>query len=210
VTRIIDSGIPTEIYTVVNDRSVDTLEEFAAWLADFAHAPTFFPFPVRGPDTDRFAIRAEQVPLIERLACRHDDFAAVLPPRAYLERLIRFYADGERRFRCHLPRLVVSTFSDGVITPCPNIWFSDIGNLTGPDPARSLARVGNTGLYKALLADRPRLTPCKGCFTPWDLLSMYLDDEISLDELCASPTYAAPAIRAILEEKKRAYDGVRR
>ncbi|MBD2830395.1 hypothetical protein ID875_27330 [Streptomyces globisporus] len=56
----------------------------------------------------------------------------------------------------------------------------------------TLSRVGESGLYQALLADRPRLDACKGCFTPWDTLSMYFDDEITLDELCSAPTYSPP------------------
>ena len=68
-----------------------------------------------------------------------------------------------------------------------------------------LDKVGKTGLYKALLSPKPRLKACHGCFTPWDTLSMYFDDEITLSELCAAPTYAPPRIRALLAELKSEY-----
>jgi MoaA/NifB/PqqE/SkfB family radical SAM enzyme len=211
VTRILRSGLPTEIYAVLNSRSVTELESFAAWLSGFRPRPVLFPFPVRGPDSEQFKVRPDQVSLIESFIGKYEEFAAILPPRAYFERLRRFYAEGRRNFRCHLPRLVVSTFSDGVVTPCPNIWFSDMGNVLhdgpvepgGPDPV--LDRVGETGMYKALLAHRPRLTACHGCFTPWDTLSMYFDDEITLSELCAAPTYAPDRIRALLAQLKSEY-----
>jgi MoaA/NifB/PqqE/SkfB family radical SAM enzyme len=219
VERILGGGVPTEIYTVLNDRSVTELEQFAGWLAGFDTPPICFPFPVRGPDAETYRVRPEQVPLIERFAERYEDFRAVLPPRAYLDRLLRFYREGRRNFRCHLPRLVVSTFSDGMVTPCPNIWFSDMGNvLTGatsrgatagegddPSGAKVLNRVGETPLYQALLAPRPRLKACHGCFTPWDTLSMYFDDEITLDELCAAPTYSPAPIRELLAGMKAEY-----
>ncbi|ANN17134.1 hypothetical protein SD37_16780 [Amycolatopsis orientalis] len=213
VEAIVDSGLPVEIYSVLNDRSIEEMNEFADWLADRDNPPTYFPFPVRGPDADRFAVREDQIGHIERLAARHGELAAVLPPAAYFDRLLSFYREGERTFRCHLPRLVISTFSDGVVTPCPNIWFSDMGNLLADDYGESLGRVGETGMYAALLAPKPRLKACKGCFTPWDTLSMYFEDEITLDELCAAPTYAPPGIRALIEERKKLYlaerDGVR-
>ncbi|MFF5258038.1 radical SAM protein [Actinomadura viridis] len=214
IETILRSELPVEIYAVLNDRSVSEMEPFAEWLQGFDDPPVYFPFPVRGPDSDRFKVRDDQIHHIERFAERYDDFAGVLPPRPYFDRLLSFYHEGERTFRCHLPRLVVSTFSDGVVTPCPNIWFSNMGNLLDDDYAQTLAEVGETGMYQALLSPEPRLNACKGCFTPWDTLSMYFEDEITLDELCAAPTYSHPRVRALIADRKRLYeedrDGTRR
>jgi MoaA/NifB/PqqE/SkfB family radical SAM enzyme len=207
ITRIVESGLPVEIYGVLNDRSVTELESFARWISALGANIVFFPFPVRGPDAERFKVRPEQVGLIEEFVTKYDEFSGVLPPRAYFSRLLRFYHEGRRNFRCHLPRLVVSTFSDGVVTPCPNIWFSDMGNVLD-DEAGSVSpldKIGNTGMYRALLAPKPRLNACHGCFTPWDTLSMYFEDEITLDELCAAPTYAPERIRQLLARMKREY-----
>jgi MoaA/NifB/PqqE/SkfB family radical SAM enzyme len=209
IAGIIDSGLPVEIYTVLNDRSAPEVTTFASWLSGFSRPPVFFPFPVRGPDATRFQMRPDQIHHIEELVDRYDEFAEILPPRPYFDRLLRFYREGRRTFRCHLPRLVVSTFSDGVVTPCPNIWFSDMGSALAEDYQRTLEKVGETGMYKALLAPQPRLAACHGCFTPWDTLSMYFEDEITLDELCAAPTYSPPAIRALLAEMKRDYEAGR-
>ncbi|GGU63158.1 radical SAM protein [Streptomyces daghestanicus] len=205
VSRILDSGLPVEIYGVLNDRSVGELPDFAGWLASFDNPPTFFPFPVRGPDAAQFAVRPDQIGHIEELVERYDEFSQVLPPRAYFARLLSFYREGKRTFRCHLPRLVVSSFSDGVVTPCPNIWFSDMGNILGEESENLLTKLGSSGLYQALLAPKPRLSACHGCFTPWDTLSMYFEDEITLDELCAAPTYAPPRIRGMIEHAKAEY-----
>ncbi|HEU5473561.1 MAG TPA: radical SAM protein [Actinophytocola sp.] len=205
ISMILDSGIPCEIYSVLNDRSVSEMAEFAGWLKEFKNPPVYFPFPVRGPDAENFAVRPDQLHYIEEFVDRYDEFAEVLPPRAYFDRLQSFYREGKRTFRCHLPRLVVSTFSDGVVTPCPNIWFSDMGKVLEEDWDQTLEKVGETGLYKALLADRPRLSACHGCFTPWDTLSMYFDDEITLDELCSAPTYSPEPIRRMLETAKQDY-----
>ncbi|MEU7865579.1 radical SAM protein [Dactylosporangium sp. NPDC049140] len=210
VEAILDSALPVEIYTVLNDRSVEDLEPFAEWLAGRANPCVFFPFPVRGPGAQEFMVRADQLGHVERFVQRYDEFAPVLPPRPYFDRLLSFFHNGRRTFRCHLPRLVVSTFSDGMVTPCPNIWFSDMGNLLDDDYPSALAKVGHSPMYDALLAPRPRLKACHGCFTPWDTLSMYFEDEITLDELCAAPTYAPAGIRALIEERKHEYDASRR
>ncbi|MGJ3560817.1 radical SAM protein [Streptomyces sp. INA 01156] len=204
ITRALDSGLPVEIYGVLNDRSVAELTEFAGWLNEFEHPPTFS-VPRARPGLRPFQDPAEQISHIEELAARYDEFSDILPPYPYFDRLLSFYREGKRTFRCHLPRLVVSSFSDGVITPCPNIWFSDMGNMLGDKAGQVLDKLGSSGLYRALLAPKPRLSACHGCFTPWDTLSMYFEDEITLDELCAAPTYAPPRIRGMIENAKADY-----
>lgn len=210
VRAILESGISTEVYAVLNDRSIEEMEPFAEWLLEVAPQTVYFPFPVRGPDSERFCHRADQVMFVERFVSRYDEFAQILPPRPYFERLLSFFRDGERNFRCHVPRLVLSTFSDGVLTACPNIWFSDMGNVIDDEHGEAaVGKVMKTGLYAALLSPKPRLDACKKCYTPWDLLSMYFDDEITLDELCRSPTYRPANARRVIEEKKREYDASR-
>ena len=202
----LDARIPTEIYCVLNDRSLPELEHTLEAFLPYSGRVVVNPFPVRGPDRTQFAPRVEQIDVLRRIAARYERYAGVLPPRPYLTRLLRFFDEGERSFRCHLPRFAFTTFDDGVLTSCPNIWFNKIGNLLSEDPADVMARIGHTGFYQVLLGDKPRIDACKACFTPWDTLSMYVDGEITLDELCRPPSmYSAPASRARIAEIAGAY-----
>lgn len=205
ISMLLESGIPCEIYTVLNDRNITELPAFAEWLMQFQPNVQLFPFPVRGPDADRFAIQKGQISILKSFVNQYNTYVNILPPKPYFDRLLRFFHDGERQFSCHLPRLIASTFSDGTITACPNIWFSNLGNVLDNSWEDASKRMGDTGLYRALLASRPRLQACKHCYTPWDILSMYFDNEITLDELCASPVYRPQTIRHFIEDKKRAY-----
>ena len=92
--------------------------------------------------------------------------------------------------------------SDGVATPCPNIWFHKMGNLVEEGWKDALDQVNDTPFYDLLLSERPRLDACKGCFTPWDTLSMYFEGAISLDDLCRAPSYAPQGIRHLLETRR--------
>ncbi|KPA92137.1 radical SAM protein [Pseudomonas sp. RHF3.3-3] len=206
IEMVLRAGLPLEIYGVLNDRSAPYLREFVEWCARFPdNPPQLFPFPVRGPDSEAFKVRPEQHVHIDQLLELRDRYPEILPPKAYLERLSSFYRDGRRSWRCHLPRLVLSTFSDGVATPCPNIWFHNMGNLVSGDWQKALAPVNRSPFYQLLLAERPRLDACKGCFTPWDTLSLYFEDAISLDELCRAPSYAPQVIRTLLERAREDY-----
>lgn len=207
IEKILCSGMETEVYAVLNNRSVEEMELFATWLLDIKAKTVYCPFPIRGPNSDAFKVKADQVHHIEKFVEKYDQYASILPPMAYFKRLLSFCREGERKFRCHVPRLVLSTFSDGVLTACPNIWFSELGNVfdTNEEWKHAKEKVFTNGLYQALLSKTPRLKACKGCFTPWDTLSMYFDNEITLDELCKSPTYAHPLIRELILKKKQEY-----
>lgn len=205
IVVLLETGFPTEIYTVLNERSADHLLDFIDWLDGFATDLHLFAFPIRGPESDRFAMRPDQISIIQTLADRRRRYERILPPKPYFDRLLRFFTNGERTFRCHLPRLVISSFSDGTVTACPNIWFSELGSVLSDGWQETMSTVGQTLLYRALLGPRPRLDACKRCYTPWDLLSMYIDDEISLDDLCRSPIYRAPEVRRYLAEAKARY-----
>ena len=80
-----------------------------------------------------------------------------------------------------------------------------MGNLTENDWENTLAQVNSTAFYDLLLGDRPRLDACKGCFTPWDTLSLYFESAITLDELCRAPSYSSSGIRNLLKSKKAEY-----
>ena len=205
ILDILDKQIPTEIYLVLNDRSFPYLEDTLQKLQPYAGHLVVCPFPVRGPDKDRFYPRPEQTAFLDGVLERYEAYAGVLPPKPYLLRLRRFLHEGQRSFRCHLPRFAFTTFDDGVVTPCPNIWFNSLGNVLADDPEAVINKIGEDGFYKILLAERPRIDACKSCFTPWDMLSLYVDGEITLDELCRAPMYAAPGCRTRIQQIAQAY-----
>jgi len=205
ITLALESGIPTEIYLVLNDRSIPVLDDTLRALKNYEDHISVQPFPVRGPNHDIFSPRRDQVAVLQRITDNYSEYQTILPPKPYMVRLLRFFNEGGRSFRCHLPRLAFTTFDDGILTSCPNIWFNVVGNVLDEDATTVMSRVGKTPFYQILLAEKPRIEACKGCFTPWDLLSMCIDGEITLDELCRTPMYSAPASRARIEQIMNSY-----
>lgn len=199
------SKLPIEIYGVLHDRSIDDIQVFAEWLNRFDADLVYFPYPVRGPNTEAFKVRPYQWKSIETLLSNYERYARILPPRRYLEKLLNFYEEDKRNFSCHLPRLVASTFNDGVLTACPNIWMVNLGNILTRDWQQTLEKVGDMKVYELLLAGTPRLKECHSCFTPWDILSLYIEDEITLHDLHCSPTYRQSSVTNRINEVKAAY-----
>jgi MoaA/NifB/PqqE/SkfB family radical SAM enzyme len=160
---ILRSGLPVEIYTVLNDRSIETLERTLDDLMPYAdNDMCLFPFPVRGPTRARFLPNPKQYSYLRRVIDNAERYGSLLPNHLYLERLWRFFAEGGRTFRCHLPRVAFTAFDDGTITSCPNIWFNHVGNLINEAAAEVFQRLADTPFRKLLLAARPRLDACQG------------------------------------------------
>ena len=205
VRRILDAHLPTEIYLVLNERSIDDLSVTCEDLAPWQDHVTLFPFPVRGPQRARFLPRRGQHERLFALLDRARSFGTLLPAEPYLQRLRRFLTEGERTFRCHLPRIAFTSFDDGAVTSCPNIWFNHVGNLL-EQPSETIFRdLAASPFRRLLLSERPRIDACKACFTPWDPLSLYFEGELSLDQLGQVPVYRGERTRQLLRRIRRAF-----
>lgn len=209
VERILDAGLPTEIYQVLNDRSIEDFASTCEDLARWAGHVSLFPFPVRGPLRDRFLVRPEQVAPFLAVLNDAGRYAGLLPSAPYRRRLARFLGDGERRFRCHLPRIAFTSFDDGSVTSCPNIWFNQVGNFITQPAAEVLNDLTASPFRRLLLAERPRIDACKACFTPWDPLSLYFEGELTLEQLAEVPVYRGNRTRRRLHEIRSAYQAHR-
>src|ERR1700722_6163439 len=206
---ILDAGIPSEIYCVLTDRSLPEFEHTLRAFERYSAHVVVHPFPVRGPDRDKFYPKPEQISVLHNIASRYDEYSKILPPKAYFARLLRFFDERERTFRCHLPRFAFTTFDDGYLTACPNIWFNKVGNLLTEEPHAVMGRLEENPFRQLLLSDHPRIDACKHCFTPWDMLSMFMDREITLAELARTPMYAASRTQARIQEIANVYWGTK-
>jgi MoaA/NifB/PqqE/SkfB family radical SAM enzyme len=205
IYRILEHAFPTEIYTVLNDRSIGALEQTYEDLLPYAAHTTVFPFPVRGPTREKFLPKPDQYPMLRKVIDQAQRYGSLIPSRPYLDRLWSFFRDGGRTFRCHLPRIAFTSFDDGKTTSCPNIWFNDVGNLVEESADAVFGRLKTNKFRQLLLADRPRIDACKACYTPWDPVSLYFEGQLTLDELAHVPIYRGPKTKARLAAIRDAY-----
>lgn len=201
----VDAGIPVEVYTVLTEHNADALHEFAHWLLELPRRADLrlLPFPVRGEVRATSRPRPEQFGSLQRLIEDYDLLAAILPPRAFLERLYGFCVSGTRDFRCRVPVSFVQTFDDGVVACCSNCWATPLGNLL--EDQHVFRQVGEANIHKLFLRDPPRFPFCRTCFTPFDVVNVYLDGLCELDEIRAMDLYSSPAVGERLKQMKDAW-----
>ena len=201
----VEAGVPVEVYMVVTKHNVGAIYDFACWLHELPRTADLrlFPFPVRGKVAAELRARPDQYGALKGLLRDHGRFADILPPRAFLERLLEFCTTEVRRFRCRVPLSFLQTFDDGLVASCSNCWASPLGNLLEEDTV--LDEVGKASIHRLFLRDPPRFPFCKTCFTPFDVVNTYLDGACTLDELAAMDLFSTPAIGARLELLRNAW-----
>jgi molybdenum cofactor biosynthesis enzyme MoaA len=203
----VQASVPVEVYTVLTEHNVEGIYDFACYLAELTRKSDLrlLPFPVRGIVAERMGPRREQYAALEKLVDEYDQFAAILPPRAYMTRLLDVCLTGRRSYRCRVPLSFMQTFDDGVIASCSNCWASPLGNVL--DDETVFTQVGEANIHKLFLRNPPRFPFCKGCFTPFDVVNVYLDGECSLDDIAGMDLYSSPGVRARLQQLREAWAG---
>ena len=190
IEQIVMKGISLEINCVLTDKNTAILEEFARFLMRYKGKKVMLlPFPVRGVNRDGFSPKREQLVGVEKLIHNYDAYQPVLPPKTYLVHLYEFLQTGHRSTDCLLPKCSIGVFNDGIITPCPNYWFSALGSLLEKDPDQVLNKVGADKIYRLLLHKNNGISECDKCFTPWEMLNLYYAGRLSWEELITVPSY---------------------
>jgi len=190
--------INLEINCVLTDRNIEAIYDFAQYLKQYDNV-LLQPYPVRGKFREKFIPHKNQLSGLRRLLAEYDDLDKILPPKKYLEELVSFLELGERSKGCSIPSIIYQAFDDGIITPCPNIWYKSFGNILEAED-EVIGKMNNDPFYKITNRKQAVLEECKHCFTPWDMLDLFIKGEISIDEISKIHLYNDPEILAYLKE----------
>jgi len=195
-----------EITSVISDANVGGFADFLGFLRRQPCRIVAVPIPVRGVHAAALFAPESRLGFAAALRGIARDFADVLGPAAYCDALADFLAvaHGQRRARCHLANAAVQLFDTGAVTPCPVGWTLEIGNVRRDGAAAVAGQIGSHKMYELLTRARPRVPVCRTCFSQADILNLFLDGAIGLDEIGRMPLYHSAAARARLAELRDA------
>lgn len=201
IKKCSQAGINIEINCVLTDINIEGLYSFAEYLCKLEHV-LFLPYPVRGPLAKHYLPHKSQLSDFRKLIEDYERFYRILPPKAYLQELLEYLETGIISCSCLIPNVMLQSFDDGIVTPCPNIWFMSLGNIL--DSTKDV----DNGLRRGQLSNivrrkRSKLKECTNCFTPWELVNLYLKHKISDEELARIYLYNDRDILKFLSDKKR-------
>lgn len=203
LARVIAAGLPLEVGSVLTNRNTANWNTFLEYLLQFEGQVTAFPFPVRGEVARKMGPTTSDVAsFVSTTVGRYDKYAGVLVPKPYINELATMLTNGRRTLRCHVPAVMIQSFDDGVLTPCPNCWATEMGNVIKEPPEEVFDRFGKGSMYTVFLWPKPRLEFCRGCWTAFDVINLYINDRMSEQELLRLPLYRRPETLKRLREAR--------
>ena len=202
----IDARLNVEISSVLTNQNTMHFASFLDYLLRYSNKLIVLPAPVRGGDFVQYFPTKEDVAGFYIVLDKYEQYRSILPPKRYIIELINFMEGKLRGTACHVPRVAIQSIENGAITPCPNGWTLQLGNVLAENRGEIAEKIGNSSIYNVLLQKRPRIKYCKECFTAYDVINLFFNNQITLEELCRFPLYASPRVYQRLVDIKKMYE----
>lgn len=185
IGRISEKGMPIEINCVLtsfNTGNFDTMLDTLKGMGDIMVVPR----PVRGSGRQMFDFTPEQLEAFRQVVIdRYDEYASVLPPKPYLDRLVTMMADGYRSNRCYVPFFVQG--------------MDNYGNAEMCACGGTMPMLGNVLNDADEVFDRHRADTnydpgenhddCSYCMTQFEIMNLYVEGAISREDMLRVPSY---------------------
>ena len=187
----ISKALPIEIHMCLNRTNVSNLKSYLEYLVALNGRITLNIIPVREKN-ERLAVKKEQIGYIEEVIANYNRYEQVLPPKQYLWLLHEMLVSHNKpkEWKCFINKTVLAIQGNGDIKICPEVptldtticgnIFQDSENLLENDYIEKLA----TSPKNDLLSNHcGRISICKGCFTHYEIINLYINNMIDCGQL---------------------------
>lgn len=185
---IADRGIPIEINSVLTKYNTAGYYKFLDYLMQLRKKTeiTCYPFPVR-PFGNRknkdLKPYKQNIELFEERVIKHfEKYEALLPPKKYLERLMHFLVTGQKNWPCYTGVLNLGIVPSGDLVDCPCGALNYLGNIFA-DPNQAFENRFNNINKLISTPEKPISPNCANCFNHYEVINLFIDNEISMKEL---------------------------
>ena len=200
-----------EVTSVLNNKNTKRYEEFIQYLDNVPSGKknnNLKVTPILLIDEDKiYTAKAEDIKTIGRLVDNYDQYAHILPPKKYMENLYALLKGEKLHYQCYNPIVSANYTEDGKMKGCTNVLDEEIlnvGNILNESADEILERYGNTKFQKLLVKTAQWVPLCKTCFNFCSIYNLYLNDSITLEELCQNNMmFDLPEIRQALVNVKK-------
>ena len=194
IEYMIKENIGVEINCVLTKHNTDKLLEF---LERFKNASNFIivPRPVRGEPKEILNFSQEQVLIFEKLMKKnYEKYSNILPPKAYIDRLIEIMKKDQRNTSCFIPFFVQSIDGYGNFEECPIGLINEINNNIF-----DFQNEKNMNIKHYVFEDK---NLCKNCTNQYEMFNLYVEGKITKEELRKMPSLNSDKIIANIDDIK--------
>jgi len=185
IERISERAMPVEINCVLtchNTGSFDVILDTLKNMGDIVVVPR----PVRGDGRRLLDFTPDQLEMFRQVVIdRYDEYKSILPPKPYLDRLIKMMTDGNRSDRCYVPFLVqgVDNYGNAETCSCGGT-MPILGNVLESvdevfDKHRSATNYDPSEMYD----------DCSYCMTQYEIMNLYIEGAIGREDMLRVPSF---------------------
>jgi len=202
---VINHNIPVIINSVLHDQNIKDFRQFLLYLSELSETICPLPITVRGGHAGQFKIAEKDLDILldiatdEQLAGRLN----IIPN--YFKALYEHLMTGKKQIGCWVPNMATEMFHTGDVSPCPLFWIENIGNIEKESPEAVFSKIMDHRIYELLVRKPVRLEFCQKCFSSYDLINLFFENLIPLDELKKVPIFSDQTILNKLQELKNRY-----
>lgn len=180
-----------ELTSVLNNRNTWQFYEFIEYLDSIPggiNKNALKVTPILIIDKENlFKPSKEDLQAVDQLILDYERYSHILPPKVYLENLNKLLRGESITYQCFNPIASLNMIDDGKIKGCTNVLpenVLNVGDLSVDSPEDILDNFGKTKFQNLLLTTKQWVPLCKNCLNFCSIYNLYLNDTISLDELC--------------------------
>lgn len=197
--KAVEYGFEVEVGSVLTNANTGSYTEFLDYLKAFQGKVKAYPFPIRGQVRSSFYPNEKDKERYAGILDVYEAYQEVLPPKGFIEETLHIF-DGKRKLRCYIPSIMVQSFDNGDITPCPNCWTVTVGNILKDSKETIIKNMEQEKMYRLFLQKRPRVDCCVNCLTSLDIVNLYLEQKITHEEITSLPLYSGEKTKQQLLE----------
>jgi len=203
---VIKHSIPLIINSVLHDKNIKNFKEFLLYLSELSQTVCPLPIALRGKRAEQFKIAESDLDILldigtdEELSNR---LINIIP--YYFKALYEHLATQKKQIGCWIPNVATEMFHTGDVSPCPLFWIDNIGNIEKENPEAVFSKIMDHKIYKLLVRKPVRLEFCQKCFSSYDLINLFFESLIPLDELKKVPIFSDQYMLDKIQELKNKY-----
>lgn len=185
IQRIAEKGMPMEINCVLTNHNTGDFDTMLDALKDTGDI-VVVPRPVRGNGRQLMNFTPQQLQSFKEVVLdRFEEYESILPPKPYLQRLVKMMESGARADRCYVP-----FFVQGV---------DNYGNAETCSCGGTMPMLGNVLDDAEEVFDKHRSAEnydpgedhddCSYCMTQYEIMNLYMEGAISREDMLRIPSF---------------------
>lgn len=192
IQYLVKNDVYVELTSVLHNRNTARYFEFIEYLANLERGQcqnNLKVTPIFIVDKEGiFKAPKEDLVGMERLIENYERYQDLLPPKIYLENLLRLMQGQRLHYDCYNPVVSLNLIDRGDIKACTNILpenVLNVGNVLEGNIRDIVKKFGKTKFQSLLLHTRQRVPLCRNCYNFCSIYNLYFNGLVSLDELCS-------------------------